>query len=161
MQSISRSGRSSGEGNGNPLQYSCLENPHGQRSLAGYSPLGCKEPDTAERLTQRSFLIFWLHTPCKKVLPLPILHPPHLLVPHPQPPCFPVLTSPWDLPQPLSTQSFGSHVEGYLWRKGPLCEGSVSPACGRIQIRTEPPAIRVSQRAPLIRGHLGFPSLAH
>ena len=27
----------SGEGNGNPLQYSCLEF-HGQRSLAGYSP---------------------------------------------------------------------------------------------------------------------------
>ena len=25
--SIPRSGRSSGEGNGNPLQYSCLENP--------------------------------------------------------------------------------------------------------------------------------------
>ena len=33
-------GRSSGEGNGNPLQYSYLENPRGQRSLAGYSPLG-------------------------------------------------------------------------------------------------------------------------
>ena len=32
-------GRSPGEGNGNPLQYSCLENPHGHRSLAGYSPL--------------------------------------------------------------------------------------------------------------------------
>ena len=31
-------GRSPGEGHGNPLQYSCLENPHGQRSLAGYSP---------------------------------------------------------------------------------------------------------------------------
>ena len=29
-------GRSPGEGNGNPLQYSCLENPHEQRSLAGY-----------------------------------------------------------------------------------------------------------------------------
>ena len=28
-------GRSPGGGNGNPLQYSCLENPHGQRSLAG------------------------------------------------------------------------------------------------------------------------------
>ena len=28
------------EGNGNPLQYSCLENPHRQRSLAGYSPWG-------------------------------------------------------------------------------------------------------------------------
>ena len=25
--SVPRSGRSSGEGNGNPLQYSCLENP--------------------------------------------------------------------------------------------------------------------------------------
>ena len=31
-------GRSLGEGNDNPLQYSCLENPHGQKSLAGYSP---------------------------------------------------------------------------------------------------------------------------
>ena len=27
---------------GNPLQYCCLENPHGQRSLAGYNPWGCK-----------------------------------------------------------------------------------------------------------------------
>ena len=27
-----------GGGNDNPLQYSCLENPHGHRSLAGYSP---------------------------------------------------------------------------------------------------------------------------
>ena len=31
-----------GGGQGNPLQYSCLENPHLQRSLAGCSPLGCK-----------------------------------------------------------------------------------------------------------------------
>ena len=30
-------GRSPGGGHGNPLQYSCLENPHGPRSLAGYS----------------------------------------------------------------------------------------------------------------------------
>ena len=37
-------GRSSGGGTGNPLQNSCLENPHGQRSLAGYSPWGHKEP---------------------------------------------------------------------------------------------------------------------
>ena len=36
--SISGSGRSPGGSHGNPLQYSCLENPHGQRSLAGYSP---------------------------------------------------------------------------------------------------------------------------
>ena len=32
---ISGSGRSPGGERGNPLQYSCLENPHGQRSLAG------------------------------------------------------------------------------------------------------------------------------
>ena len=37
---IPRSGRSPGEGNGNPLQYSCLGNPTGQRSLVGYGPLG-------------------------------------------------------------------------------------------------------------------------
>ena len=30
-------GRSHREGHGNPLQYSCLENPHGQRCLAGCS----------------------------------------------------------------------------------------------------------------------------
>ena len=30
-------GRSPEEGHGNPLQYSCLENPHGQRRLEGYS----------------------------------------------------------------------------------------------------------------------------
>ena len=35
-------GRSPGGGHGNPLQYSCLENPHGQRSLAGYSPWSCE-----------------------------------------------------------------------------------------------------------------------
>ena len=38
--SIPGSGRFLGGGHANPLQYSCLENPHGQRSLAGYSPRG-------------------------------------------------------------------------------------------------------------------------
>ena len=33
---------------GNPLQYSGLENPHGQRNLVGYSPQGHKELDTTE-----------------------------------------------------------------------------------------------------------------
>ena len=42
------SGQSPGGGHGNPLQYACLENPHGQRSLAGYSPWGRKELDTTE-----------------------------------------------------------------------------------------------------------------
>ena len=45
---IPRLGRSPGGRHGNPLQYSCLENPHGQRSLAGYSPWGCKESDRTE-----------------------------------------------------------------------------------------------------------------
>ena len=39
--SIPESGRSPGEGNHNPLQYSCPKN-HGQRSLVGYSPWGHK-----------------------------------------------------------------------------------------------------------------------
>ena len=46
--SIPGSRRSPGEGNGNPLLYSCLEKCHGQRSLAGYSPWGCKESDMTE-----------------------------------------------------------------------------------------------------------------
>ena len=37
-----------GEGNGSPLQYSCLENPHEQRSLAAYSPWSLKEFKTTE-----------------------------------------------------------------------------------------------------------------
>ena len=43
-------GRSPRGGHGNPLQCSCLENPHGQRSLMGYSPWGHKESDMTERL---------------------------------------------------------------------------------------------------------------
>ena len=35
-------GRSPGGGHGNPSQYSCLENPQGQRSLVGYSPWGLR-----------------------------------------------------------------------------------------------------------------------
>ena len=41
--SILGSGRSPGEGNGNPLQYSCLEKSHGWRSLLGYSAWSGKE----------------------------------------------------------------------------------------------------------------------
>ena len=51
LGSIPGSGRSVGGGNGNPVQYSCLENPHGQRSLAGHSPRGRTESDTTERVT--------------------------------------------------------------------------------------------------------------
>ena len=40
--------RSPGEGNSYPLQYSGLENPYGQRSLAGYSPWRHKELDMTD-----------------------------------------------------------------------------------------------------------------
>ena len=51
LGSILGLGKSPGGEHGNPLQYSCLENPHGQRSLAGCSPWDHKESDTTERLT--------------------------------------------------------------------------------------------------------------
>ena len=43
--SIPGSGRSPGEGNGNPLQYLPGES-HGGRSLVGYSPWGRKESES-------------------------------------------------------------------------------------------------------------------
>ena len=48
LGSILGLGRSPGGGHGSPLQYSCLENPHGQRSLEGYSPWAHKEWDMTE-----------------------------------------------------------------------------------------------------------------
>ena len=51
LASILELGRSPGGGHGSPFQYSCLENPHGQRSLAGYSPWGHKELDMTEWLS--------------------------------------------------------------------------------------------------------------
>ena len=51
MDQIPGLGRSPGGRNGNPLQYSCLENPHGWRSLADYSPWGCKESDMTEQIS--------------------------------------------------------------------------------------------------------------
>ena len=50
-----------------PLQYSCLENPHGQRSLAGCSPWGHTELDTTEWLSIAGHIpyctIFFLMVP--------------------------------------------------------------------------------------------------
>ena len=46
LGSVPGLGRSLGEGNGYPLQYSCLDSPYGQRGLVGYSPWGRKESDT-------------------------------------------------------------------------------------------------------------------
>ena len=44
-------GRLPGGGHDNPLQYSCLENPRGQRSQTGYSPRGCKKSEMTEHLS--------------------------------------------------------------------------------------------------------------
>ena len=49
-------GRSPGGGHGNPLQYFCLQNPQGQRSLVGCSPWGSKESDTTEQLSTAQYL---------------------------------------------------------------------------------------------------------
>ena len=51
LGSIPGLGRSPGGGHGSPLQYSCLVNPHGQRSLVGYSPQGRKESDMTKHST--------------------------------------------------------------------------------------------------------------
>ena len=69
-------GRSSGGGHGSPLQYSCLENPHGQRSqLLGYGPQGRKESDLTEA-TQHVAC-----TACSRAIYISQCHSFHLLLP--------------------------------------------------------------------------------
>ena len=48
-------GTSPGEGNGSPFQYSCPENPHGERKPGGYIPWGHKESGTTEQLKLTSY----------------------------------------------------------------------------------------------------------
>ena len=48
MGSIPGLGRSTGGGHGNPMPVFLSGESHGQRSLADYSPWGCKESDTTE-----------------------------------------------------------------------------------------------------------------
>ena len=56
LGSIPGSGKSPGEGNGNPLQYSCQENPMDSGAWqAIYSPQGCKESDTTEHSTATTY----------------------------------------------------------------------------------------------------------
>ena len=52
--------RSPGGGHGNALQYFCLENPHGQRSLGDYSPWDWKESDMTEQLIRYHFQFSFL-----------------------------------------------------------------------------------------------------
>ena len=51
LGSISGLGKTPAGGHDNPLQYSCLENPHGQRNLVGYNPWGHKESYITEQLS--------------------------------------------------------------------------------------------------------------
>ena len=60
---IPGSGRSSGEGNGNPTPVLLPGKSHGQRSLVGYSPWGREESDTNERL----YFTFTFILPCRLV----------------------------------------------------------------------------------------------
>ena len=57
LSSIPGLGSSHGGGHDHPLQYSCLENPYGQRSLAGYSPCGHKELDITEQLSRAQHML--------------------------------------------------------------------------------------------------------
>ena len=68
LSSIPGLGRSPRGGHGNPLQYSCLESPHGQRSLVGHSPWGRKELDTTERLSTVQPQLTFLHLTYKSLL---------------------------------------------------------------------------------------------
>ena len=67
-------GRSPGGGHGNPHQYSCLDNPHRQRTLAGYSPWGHKESDT----TKHKLIIYFIYSGAFMSVPIfqfiPLFH---------------------------------------------------------------------------------------
>ena len=71
LGSIPGLGRSPGGEHGNPLQYSCLENPHGQRSLVGYSPWGRKESDTTEQIWSLHSTMHCIRNKYKVTLSLP------------------------------------------------------------------------------------------
>ena len=60
--SIPGLGRTPGERNGNPLQYSCLEKYHGWRSLVGYSLWGLEDSDMTERLHFQMVIIKQIST---------------------------------------------------------------------------------------------------
>ena len=67
LGSIPALGRSPGGGHGNALQYSCLENPHAQRCLAGYSSWGRKESEATEPLHTAQHRTPGSHASCRNV----------------------------------------------------------------------------------------------
>ena len=69
LGSIPELGRSVGGGHGNPLQYSCLENPNEQRSLAGCHTWDCEgsykteQINTAQHSTSASLMVQMVKNP--------------------------------------------------------------------------------------------------
>ena len=59
-------------GHGNPLQYSYLENSHGQSSLVGYSPRGYKESDKTLRLSAHARVLTRARTHTTSSLSCPL-----------------------------------------------------------------------------------------
>ena len=68
LSSIPGLGRSPAGGHDYSLQYSCLEDPHGHRSLAGYSPWGRKGSGTT-KVTKHTHTSEWKNLP-RKLSPL-------------------------------------------------------------------------------------------
>ena len=76
LDSIPGLGRSPEEGHGNPLQYSCLENLHGQRSQMGNSSWGCKSRTGLSTHSNRTLTVLCLVTQFCPTLcdPMGIIH---------------------------------------------------------------------------------------
>ena len=81
LGSIPGFGCSPGGGHCNPLQFSCLETPHGQRSLVGYSPWGHKELDMTGQLSTAQSSVQWTHQDCLPMAPLYLSFPPRGMMP--------------------------------------------------------------------------------
>ena len=114
LGSVPRLGRSPGGGHGNLFQCSCLENPHAQRSLAGYSPWGHKESDMTEQLSTWHFNIplWWKREAWRCQIP--------------ESSCMSVLFVSW--PSPVSLlNSPGKRWAG--WFRPCLCAVSSSAPC--------------------------------
>ena len=61
MDSVRALIRSPGEEHGNPPQYSCLESPHGQRSLACYSSWSHKQLGMTKHMSQLIVFLAKIH----------------------------------------------------------------------------------------------------
>ena len=81
LGSVRGLGRSPGEGNGNPLQYSCLENPM-DRGACWATVHRVTELDTAERLsTHLQARVTWSNISISVTFPKSVMEPPYIMSP--------------------------------------------------------------------------------